>query len=75
MRFTADVAVKRHREHVLDRFPALLSIGVLDALFCRNDVLLSLLVMPSAEHRTLVVGVTASRGQYSDDIPCSPPAC
>jgi multiple sugar transport system permease protein len=49
--------------------PALLSVGVLNALFCWNDVLISLLLMPSAEHRTLMVGVTALRGQYSDDIP------
>ena len=49
--------------------PALLSVGILDALFCWNDVLISLLMMPSAEHRTLMVGVTSLRGQYSDDIP------
>jgi multiple sugar transport system permease protein len=49
--------------------PALLSIGILDALFCWNDVLISLLTMPSAEHRTLMVGVTSLRGQYSNDIP------
>lgn len=49
--------------------PALLSVGVLDALFCWNDVLIALLMMPSAEHRTLMVGVTALRGQYSSDIP------
>jgi multiple sugar transport system permease protein len=49
--------------------PALLSVGVLNALFCWNDVLISLLVMPSSEHRTLMVGVTSLRGQYSDDIP------
>ncbi|MCS7477054.1 carbohydrate ABC transporter permease [Umezawaea endophytica] len=49
--------------------PALVSVGVLNALFCWNDVLISLLVMPSAEHRTLMVGVTSLRGQYSDDIP------
>ncbi|MFI9005713.1 carbohydrate ABC transporter permease [Actinosynnema sp. NPDC053489] len=49
--------------------PALLSVGVLDALFCWNDVLISLLVMPSADHRTLMVGVTSLRGQYSGDIP------
>ena len=49
--------------------PALLSVGVLDALFCWNDVLIALLVMPSAEHRTLMVGVTSLRGQYSADIP------
>ncbi|MEO6082884.1 MAG: carbohydrate ABC transporter permease [Umezawaea sp.] len=49
--------------------PALLSVGVLNALFCWNDVLISLLMMPSPEHRTLMVGVTSLRGQYSDDIP------
>ena len=49
--------------------PALISVGVLNALFCWNDVLISLLVMPSAENRTLMVGVTSLRGQYSDDIP------
>jgi len=49
--------------------PALLSIGILDALFCWNDVLIALLMMPSAEHRTLMVGVTTLRGQYSNDIP------
>ncbi|MGZ0152952.1 carbohydrate ABC transporter permease [Kribbella sp. WER1] len=49
--------------------PALLSVGILNALFCWNDVLISLLVMQSEQHRTLMVGVTALRGQYSDDIP------
>ncbi|GAA2356429.1 sugar ABC transporter permease [Catellatospora methionotrophica] len=49
--------------------PALLSVGVLNALFCWNDVLVALLMMPSAEHRTLMVGVTSLRGQYSADIP------
>ncbi|MGW4465022.1 carbohydrate ABC transporter permease [Micromonospora sp. NPDC004704] len=49
--------------------PALLSVGILNALFCWNDVLMSLVMMPSADHRTLMVGVTALRGQYSDDIP------
>ncbi|AVT28167.1 carbohydrate ABC transporter permease [Plantactinospora sp. BC1] len=49
--------------------PALLSVGILDALFCWNDVLMSLVMMPSADHRTLMVGVTSLRGQYSDDIP------
>jgi multiple sugar transport system permease protein len=49
--------------------PALLSVGILNALFCWNDVLISLLMMPSADHRTVMVGVTALRGQYSDDIP------
>lgn len=49
--------------------PGLISVGILNTLFCWNDVLIALLVMPSAEHRTLMVGVTSLRGQYSDDIP------
>jgi multiple sugar transport system permease protein len=49
--------------------PALLSVGILDALFCWNDVLIALLMMPSPEHRTLMIGVNALRGQYSGDIP------
>lgn len=49
--------------------PALLSVGILNALFCWNDVLIALLMMPSPEHRTLMVGVTSLRGQYSDNIP------
>ncbi|WP_407319572.1 carbohydrate ABC transporter permease [Isoptericola halotolerans] len=49
--------------------PALLSVGILNALFCWNDVLISLLVMQSQDNRTLMVGVTALRGQYSDNIP------
>jgi ABC-type glycerol-3-phosphate transport system permease component len=49
--------------------PALLSVGILNALFCWNDVLIALLMMPSADHRTLMVGVTSLRGQYSDNIP------
>lgn len=49
--------------------PALISVGVLDALFCWNDVLTALVLMPSADHRTLMVGVTSLRGQYSADIP------
>lgn len=49
--------------------PALISVGILNTLFCWNDVLIALLVMPSAGHRTLMVGVTSLRGQYSDDIP------
>jgi multiple sugar transport system permease protein len=49
--------------------PALLSVGILDALFCWNDVLISLLMMPSPDHRTLMVGITSLRGQYSAEIP------
>ncbi|MFI7604463.1 carbohydrate ABC transporter permease [Micromonospora sp. NPDC049366] len=49
--------------------PALLSVGILNTLFCWNDVLMALVMMPSADHRTLMVGVTSLKGQYSDDIP------
>ena len=49
--------------------PALLSVGILNALFCWNDVLIALLVMQSGDNRTLMIGVTALRGQYSDNIP------
>lgn len=49
--------------------PALLSVGILTALFCWNDVLIALIIMRSAEHRTLMIGVTTLRGQYSADIP------
>ena len=49
--------------------PALLSVGILNALFCWNDVLMALVMMPSAEHRTLMIGVTSLRGQYSSDVP------
>ncbi|MFF2376676.1 carbohydrate ABC transporter permease [Streptomyces xiamenensis] len=49
--------------------PALLSVGILNALFCWNDVLIALLMMPSPEHRTLMAGVTSLRGQYADNIP------
>ncbi|MFD7510392.1 carbohydrate ABC transporter permease [Streptomyces sp. NPDC059853] len=49
--------------------PALLSVGILNALFCWNDVLIALLLMPSPEHRTLMTGVTSLRGQYADNIP------
>jgi multiple sugar transport system permease protein len=47
----------------------LLSVGVLNALFCWNDVLIALLMEPSPEHRTLMVGVTSLRGQYTSDVP------
>lgn len=49
--------------------PALLSVGILNALFCWNDVLIALLVMQSGGNRTLMIGITALRGQYSDNIP------
>ena len=55
--------------------PALLSVGILNALFIWNDVLVSLLAMPQEEKRTLMIGVSALRGQYSSNVPVSPPAC
>lgn len=55
--------------------PALLSVGILNTLFCWNDVLISLLLMPSADHRTLMVGVTSLRGSTPRTFPPSPPGC
>ena len=49
--------------------PALLSVGILNALFIWNDVLVSLLIMPQEQKRTLMIGVSALRGQYSSNIP------
>ena len=49
--------------------PALLSVGILNALFVWNDVLISLLVMSDEEKRTLMIGVSALRGQYSSNVP------
>ena len=47
--------------------PALLTLGILNTLYCWNDVLISLLVMQ--KDRTLMVGITALKGQYSNNIP------
>ena len=49
--------------------PALLSVGILNALFIWNDVLVSLLIMPQEQKRTLMIGVSALRGQYSSNVP------
>ena len=49
--------------------PALLSMGILNALFCWNDILIALLVMQSPSQRTVMVGVSALRGQYPDNVP------
>ena len=49
--------------------PALLSVGILNALFVWNDVLVSLLMMPEEQKRTLMIGVSALRGQYSANVP------
>jgi multiple sugar transport system permease protein len=47
--------------------PALVTLGILNTLNCWNDILISLLVMQ--KHRTLMVGISALKGQYSDQIP------
>ena len=49
--------------------PALLSMGILNALFCWNDILIALLIMQSPSNRTVMVGVSALRGQYPDNVP------
>ena len=49
--------------------PALLSMGILNALFCWNDILIALLIMQSPANRTVMVGVSALRGQYPDNVP------
>lgn len=47
--------------------PALLTLGILNTLYCWNDVLISLLVLQS--ERTLMVGITALRGEYTTNVP------
>lgn len=47
--------------------PALITLGILNTLYCWNDVLISLLVLQ--DQRTLMVGIAALRGEYSTDIP------
>ncbi|WP_308467059.1 carbohydrate ABC transporter permease [Rathayibacter soli] len=49
--------------------PALLSISILNALFCWNDILIALLVMRSPQHRTVMIGVASLLGQYPDNMP------
>jgi ABC-type glycerol-3-phosphate transport system permease component len=47
--------------------PALITLGILNTLYCWNDVLISLLVMQ--KQRTLMVGISSLRGEYSANIP------
>lgn len=49
--------------------PALISMGILNSLFVWNDILIALLIMQSPSHRTVMVGVSALRGQYPDNVP------
>ena len=47
--------------------PALVTLGILNTLNCWNDILIALLTMQ--KNRTLMVGISALKGQYSDQIP------
>ena len=47
--------------------PALITLGILNTLYCWNDVLISLLVLQ--RERTLMVGISALRGEYSTNVP------
>jgi len=47
--------------------PALITLGILNALYCWNDVLISLLVLQ--DKRTLMVGIAALRGEYTTNVP------
>lgn len=49
--------------------PALMSMGILNALFVWNDIIIALLIMQSPANRTVMVGVSALRGQYPDNVP------
>ncbi|WP_194421398.1 carbohydrate ABC transporter permease [Microbacterium abyssi] len=49
--------------------PALISMGILNSLFVWNDILIALLIMQSPSNRTVMVGVSALRGQYPDNVP------
>jgi ABC-type glycerol-3-phosphate transport system permease component len=47
--------------------PALITLGILNTLYCWNDVLISLLVLQ--DRRTLMVGIAALRGEYTTNVP------
>jgi ABC-type glycerol-3-phosphate transport system permease component len=47
--------------------PALATLGIINTLNCWNDILIALLTMQ--KNRTLMVGISALKGQYSDQIP------
>lgn len=47
--------------------PALITLGILNTLYCWNDVLISLLVLQ--DDRTLMVGIAALRGEYTTNVP------
>ncbi|MDE1995587.1 MAG: carbohydrate ABC transporter permease [Rhizobiaceae bacterium] len=47
--------------------PALITLGILNTLYCWNDVLISLLVLQ--KERTVMVGIAALRGEYTTNVP------
>jgi len=47
--------------------PALVTLGIINTLNCWNDVLIALLTMQ--RNRTLMVGISALKGEFSDQIP------
>jgi ABC-type glycerol-3-phosphate transport system permease component len=47
--------------------PAMVTLGILNTLYCWNDVLISLLVLQ--DKRTLMVGIAALRGEYTTNVP------
>jgi multiple sugar transport system permease protein len=47
--------------------PALITLGILNTLWCWNDVLISLLVLQ--KDRTLMVGIAAMKGEYDTSVP------
>ncbi|MGV3551587.1 carbohydrate ABC transporter permease [Rhizobium sp.] len=47
--------------------PALITLGILNTLYCWNDVLISLLVLQ--KERTLMVGIAALKGEYTTNVP------
>jgi ABC-type glycerol-3-phosphate transport system permease component len=47
--------------------PALITLGILNTLWCWNDVLISLLVLQ--KDRTLMVGIAAMKGEYDNSVP------
>ncbi|RYH04273.1 carbohydrate ABC transporter permease [Salipiger sp. IMCC34102] len=47
--------------------PALITLGILNTLYCWNDILISLLVLQ--DNRTLMVGIAALRGEYTTNVP------
>jgi multiple sugar transport system permease protein len=47
--------------------PALFTLGILNTLYCWNDLLIALLVLQ--KDRTLMVGVASLRGEYTTNVP------